>query len=184
LNLHRSAQIAILLVVTIYEALAGCKRSEISKKHSESLLAAPSAINPKYLAYPDGREQLTYLLDTDYPAEATISFISTELHKQRWEPLRDDFLNPGIPSSLVRGWMQYEDASQEPRASVWQWACDWEDAHHNITVYDLKYRYPMSGAHDPPDAKMLHVVALYIPVQVAENMKDATKPDPPKKSSR
>jgi hypothetical protein len=148
--------------------------------HSESLLIAPSAINPKYLAYSDGREQLTYLLDTDYPAESTISFISAGLQKRGWEPLRDDFLNPGLPSSQVRGW-QYEDPSREPRTSVRTWACDWEDRANNITLYGLKYQYPMSGAHDPPDARMLHVVALYIPANVAEKMKQVTRPDQPKK---
>ena len=185
LNQSRSALMFILLVASISEPVAGCKRSsEISKKHSESLLVAPSAINPKYLAYPDGREQLTYLLDTDYPAESTISFISAGLQKRGWEPLRDDFLNPGLPSSQVRGWMQYEDASREPRTSVRQWASDWEDGAHNITLYDLKYQYPMSGAHDPPDARMLHVVALYIPANVAEKMKQVPRPDQPKKYSR
>jgi hypothetical protein len=182
LNLHRSALIAILLVVAILEALGGCKTPpDSAKKHSESLLIAPSAINPRYLAYPDGREQLTYMLDTEYPADSTISFISAELQKRRWEPLHEDFLNPGIPTSEVRGWAQFEDRSEEPRATVRQWACDWEDGAHNITTYSLRYRSPMNGAHDPRDTRMLHIAALYIPAAVAERMKHATKPDQPKK---
>jgi hypothetical protein len=182
LSLCRSALMSILLVASILEPIAGCKRpSESSKKHSESLLVVPSAINAKYLAYPDGREQFTYLLDTDYPAESTISFISAGLQKRGWEPLRDDFLNPGTPSSFVRGWMQYGDASREPRATVRAWACDWEDGAHDITIYGLIHRYPMSGAHDPPDSRMLHVMALYIPAVVAEKMKHVTRPDQPKK---
>jgi hypothetical protein len=77
--------------------------------------------------------------------------------------------------------MQFEDGAQELQANVRQWACDWEDSAHNITVYDLKYRYPMSGAHDPPDSRMLHVVALYTPAAVAEKMKHVTRPEQPKK---
>ena len=174
--------LTLLLVASAMELVGGChRRSDTERKHSESLLVAPSAINPKYLTYSDGREQLTYIVDTDYPAEPTISFISAELLKRHWEPLREDFLNPGLPSSQVRGWMQYEDASREPRTSVRTWACDWEDGAHNITRYDLKYRYPMTGAHDPPDSRMLHVMALYVPAVVAEKMKHVTRPDQPKK---
>ena len=77
--------------------------------------------------------------------------------------------------------MQFEDASREPKESVRQWSCDWEDRAHNITLYDLEYRYPMSGAHDPPDSRMLHVVVLYIPTGVVEKMKHVTRPDRPKK---
>lgn len=177
----QSALTFILLVASVLVVGASQKLPDNAKKHAGSLLVAPSAIDPQYLSFPDGREQLTYMLEAEYPAESTISFVSTELQKRHWEALRDDFLNPSIQSSLRRGWMWYEDASREPRANVRQWACDWEDADHNITAYDLKYRYPMSGAHDPPDTKMLHVVALYIPARVAEKMKRATKPDQPKK---
>jgi len=174
--------LTVLLLASALELVAGCRwRSDTERKHSESLLIAPSAINPKYLAYSDGREQLTYMVDTEYPAEPTISFISAELQKRHWEPLREDFLNPGIPSSQVRGWTQFEDRAQEPRASVRQWGCDFEDGAHNITLYYLEYRYPLSGAHDPPDTRMLHVMGLYIPAEVAEKMKRVSKPAQPKK---
>ena len=172
--------LTVLMLASALE-LVGCHwRSGAERKRSESLLIAPSTINAKYLAYPDGREQLTYMVDTEYPAESTIAFISAELEKRHWEPLREDFLSPGTPLSQVRGWTQFEDRAQEPRATVRQWGCDWEDGGHNITLYHLEYRYPMSGAHDPPNSRMLHLVALYIPANVAEKMKHVTKPDRPK----
>jgi hypothetical protein len=175
----------ILLLASMLEMVGGCQRaSDSAKRHADSLIVAPSAVSPRYLAYPDGREQLTYMVDTEYPAESTIAFLSTQLRNRRWTALREDFLNPGIPTSEVRGWMQFEDASREPRASVRVWGCDWEDGAHNITLYYLEYRYPLSGAHDPPDARMLHVMALYIPAAVAEKMKHVTRPDQPKKQSR
>jgi hypothetical protein len=181
-NLYRSALMLILLLASMLGMVGGCQRpSESAKTHADSLLVAPSAINPKYLAYSDGREQLTYTIDTDYPADSTIFFLSTQLQNRRWTALREDFLNPGIPSSQVRGWTQFEDRSEEPRATVRAWGCDWEDGAHNITTYFLRYRYQMSGAHDPPDSRMLHVMALYIPAAVAEKMKHVTRPDQPKK---
>jgi hypothetical protein len=166
---------ALLLTLALVLVVGCQRRSGTERKHSESLLIAPSAINPKYLAYPDGRQQLTYTVDIEYPAEPTIAFISVELQKRNWEPLREDFLNPGTPSSQVRGWTQFEDQATEPRATVRAWGTDWEDAAHNITTYSLHYRYPMSG-HDPADARMLHVVALYFPAAVAEKLKHATNP--------
>jgi len=174
--------LTLLLLASALELVGGChSRSDTERKHSESLLIAPSAINPKYLAYSDGREQLTYTVDIEYPAESTIAFLSTQLRNQRWIALREDFMNPGIPTSEVRGWMQFEDRAQESRATVRSWACDWEDGTHDITLYYLVYRYPITGAHDPPDTRMLHVMALYIPAAVAEKMKHVTRPDQRKK---
>jgi hypothetical protein len=183
-KLYQFTLILIWLSAAVLE-IGGCQRSsDGARRHADSLLVAPLAVNPKYSAYPDGREQLTYTIDTEYPAEQTISFISAELQKRRWEPLREDFLNPGIPSSQMRGWTQFEDASREPIATVRQWACDWEDGAHNITIYDLKYRYALSGTRDATDSRALQVLALYIPVAIAENMKHVTKPDQPRTQSR
>jgi hypothetical protein len=68
-NLYRSALMLILLLASILEVVGGCQRpSNSARRHADSLLVAPSAINASYLAYPDGREQLTYTIDTDYPA--------------------------------------------------------------------------------------------------------------------
>ena len=174
--------LTVLLLASALELVGGCHwHSDPERKHSESLLIAPSAINPKYLAYSDGREQLIYMVDTEYPAESTVAFLSTQLRNQRWTALREDFMNPGIPTSEVRGWTQFEDRSEEPRATVRAWSCDWEDKAHDITIYGLSYRYPMSGAPDPPDSRKLHVMALYIPAAVAEKMKHVTRPDQPKK---
>jgi hypothetical protein len=182
LNLYLSALMLIMLLASMLEMVDGCQRpSNSAKRHADSLIVAPSAINPAYLAFPDGREELTYLVDTEYPEQSTIAFLSTQLQNRRWAPLSRDFLEPGLGSSEVRGWMEFEDASREPRTTVRQWRVDWEDGKRNVTLYYLKYWYPMSGAHDPPDSRMLHVVALYIPAAVAQNMRHVTRPDQPKK---
>jgi hypothetical protein len=123
-NLYRSALMLILLLASILEVVGGCQRpSNSARRHADSLLVAPSAINASYL-----------------------------------------------------------------RATVRQWSVDWEDGARNITLDDLKYRYPISGAHDPPDSRILHVVALYIPANIvekmksniAEKMKHISRPDKPK----
>src|SRR5215471_14955089 len=74
------------------------------EKYSASLVVAPLAKSPKYLKYQDGRQQVVYTSESEYPGEDVLSFISAELRKQGWKPLPQDFLNPDIPSSHQRGW--------------------------------------------------------------------------------
>jgi hypothetical protein len=65
-----SRLLTVLLLASVLELVGGCRwRSDTEGKHSESLIIALSAINPRYLAFPDRREQLTYTLDTEYPQQ-------------------------------------------------------------------------------------------------------------------
>lgn len=139
-----------------------------STKYSNSLIEVSGAQNPTYLALSEGREQLTYTVAVEYPADKIVAFVSGELQKKGWKPLREDFLNPGIPSFNVRGWASFDDAVQKPAARVYQWMTDWEDRTRDITVYDLEYRYPTSGA---PNRSELHVLELYIPAPTVAKMK-------------
>jgi hypothetical protein len=63
MNLYRSALVVILQLASVLEMVGGCQRPTDSTRHADSLLVAPSAVSSKYLAYPDGREQLTYLVE-------------------------------------------------------------------------------------------------------------------------
>jgi hypothetical protein len=136
----------LLLFSTLLAAAASHQRSNSVEEYSESLLVVPSANSPQHLTYPDGRQQLTYTIDSDYPATGILSFLSSELRKRGWKPLRFDFLNPDMPSSHVRGWTFFEDATQEPRMAVRQWMADWENRAHDITLYNLEYRSPSGAA--------------------------------------
>ncbi len=74
---------------TCYGQVAG------STKYSNSLIEVSGAQNPTYLALSEGREQLTYTVAVEYPADKIVAFVSSELQKKGWKPLREDFLNPG-----------------------------------------------------------------------------------------
>lgn len=180
---HFVTAMTLLLVATLLAAAASHQRSDSVEKYSESLLLSPSAESPRYFTYPDGRQQLTYTIDSDYPAKDMLSFLSVELQKRGWKPLRFDFLNPDMPSSHVRGWTFFEDATQEPRMAVRQWMADWENRAHDITLYNLEYRSPSGAALE---SKTLRVVALYIPAEMVTRMKRETAskmkhPSEPKK---
>jgi hypothetical protein len=138
------------------------------EKYSASLVVAPLAKSPKYLKYQDGRQQVVYASESEYPAEDVLSFISTELKKRGWKPLPQDFLNPDIPSSHQRGWTFFEDHTQKPWKGVYAWNADWENGSHDIVVYALRYESPDNSTRN---LRNLQVIALFIPAEIAAKMK-------------
>ena len=144
------------------------QRANDGEKYSASLVVAPSAKSPKYLKYQDGRQQVIYSTESEYPAEDVLSFIRAELKKRGWKPLPQDFLNPEIPSSHQRGWTFFEDHTQKPWTGVYAWNADWENGSHDIVVYVLRYESPDNSTRD---LKNLQVIALFIPADIAAKMK-------------
>jgi hypothetical protein len=137
------------------------------------LLVAPFSKRPEYLRYPDGRQQLIYANENEYPAEDVLSFLRRELKKRGWKPLTQDFFNPEKPSSERSGWEFMEDQTQKTSKATWLWSAEWENGSQDITMYFLKYESPTNS---PLDSKNLQVTALYIPAEVAAKMKrDAEK---------
>lgn len=153
---------ALLLAATFLAASPSQYPSE--EKYPPSLVVVSPTKNQKYVRYPDGREQLTYLIEAEYPAERVLPFIKGELKKQGWEPLPNDFLNPGIPSSIQRGWTFFQDQTQSPATFVWQWSVDWKNATNDITSYTLAYQATTNSTRNLND---LHVAALFIPAEIA-----------------
>lgn len=144
------------------------QRANDEQKYSASLVVVPSAKSPKYLKYQDGRQQLIYATESEYPAEDVLSFISAELRKRGWRPLPQDFFNLEIPSSHQRGWTFFEDHTQKPWTGVYAWNADWENGSHDIVVYALRYDSPDNSTRN---LKNLQVIALFIPAEIAANMK-------------
>lgn len=91
---------------------------------------------------------VTYLLAESHPAVNAIKQISSRLQALGWKPLLEDFLNPGLPSSHVRGWTQFLDATTQPNREIQQWFAQWQDASGNIVSYTLRYSYPSKGKPD------------------------------------
>lgn len=144
------------------------QRANDEEKYSASLIVAPLAKNPKYLKYQDGRQQVSYAIESEYPAEDVLSSIRAELRKRGWRPLPQDFFNPDIPSSHQRGWTFFEDHTQKPWTGVYAWNADWENGSHDIVVYALKYDSPDNSTRN---LKNLQVIVLFIPAEIAAKMK-------------
>jgi hypothetical protein len=85
--------------------------------YSDALVVASGAEDVRYVKY-EGTDQISYRLQADYPAHHVIETISQSLKDKGWEPLKEDFLNPGLPSSHVEGWTNFTDATRSPERFV------------------------------------------------------------------
>jgi len=165
------ANLAMSLLASVCILSSACYGQAASDdQHSDSLVVVSGGNNPLFVTYSDGRQQVTYTCDAAYPAADVLAYISKELQVNDWKPLKDDFLNPGLASSNVRGWTDFEDGTKHPSTHVFQWTADWENEAHDIVRYGLEYRSPVASTRD---LHALKVVALYIPAATVTEMKQA-----------
>ena len=162
-----SFSLALLAVL-----VSGCqtKANQDPKNYSESLIVLSGATNINY-AKVNNTDQVTYNLRAAYPAPEVTDQLLKKTNDMGWTPLKEDFMNPGLPTSIVRGWSDYEDASRKPNTKVYSWQTDWQNKNGDVLIYGLKYRYPLNSQ---PDMLSLNVVAIYIPAKLAETMKKAS----------
>jgi hypothetical protein len=165
-----------ILMVLAY-LLGGCNtRGTYPTKdnYSDSLVVAPFAHEVRFVKF-HGTDQAAYSLQAEYPADDFINFIERQLESKGWQPLKEDYLNPGIPTSFVRGWGQFADATTRPESTVHQWMTDWENATGSIVRYTLTYRYHTGAS---PEMKTLHVSAVYMPAAIVKAMKQEVRHTP------
>jgi len=107
-----------------------------------------------------GMDKLTYDVVAEFPASAVIGWISKKLERAGWEPLKYDFLNPGLQSSQVTGWTYFLDGTKDPIQCVHQWLGQWKDAAGNFVDYGFRYKRVGCETSDLTD---LEVNAEYVP---------------------
>jgi hypothetical protein len=83
---------------------------------------------------------VSYRLEAEFPAPAVTSEVNSMAAASGWQPLTEDFFNPGIPTSHVRGWTSYLDLSRGPQAAMHQWQSAWRNAAGDLLEYSLWYR--------------------------------------------
>jgi len=141
--------------------------SRARPEFTDSLIVPPRAREVQYGKY-HGADQVSYKIEIDYPADEILSLIATTLKSKGWQPLEEDFLNPGLPSSHVAGWDEFGDLTTHPETTVRQWLAQWENATHDIVWYALRYTYPTG---QPPDLHTLQVFASYVPADIVKREK-------------
>lgn len=155
----------ILLILSLSE-MSGANDQDPAA-YSDALVVASGAEDVRYMKY-EGTDQISYRLQVDYPAHNVIETISQSLKDKGWEPLKEDFLNPGLPSSHVRGWTNFTDATRSPERRVHQWLAQWENDQQDIVCYGLRYEYPQD---ETPNLKSLHVHGIFVPAPLAKEMR-------------
>jgi hypothetical protein len=63
-----------------------------------------------------------------------------------WTAQGEDALNPGIPTSTVRGWTSYIDARHPSRTRRYVWTGEWRNAQGDLASYVFSYVIPENGA--------------------------------------
>ena len=110
-----------------------------------------------------GIRDISYEVDATYPASPFLCELTSHLDQQQWRGLREDALNPGLPSSLVRGWGDYGNATRQPETHVHAWMSPWLNEQGDLLIYALQYEYPEAGT---PDLSVLKVSAVMWPASL------------------
>ncbi|MDO8681899.1 MAG: hypothetical protein Q7N50_00260 [Armatimonadota bacterium] len=132
-----------------------------------SLIVLPGATDVDHVRY-KGNYQLSYKLQERYPAKHALREISARLAKQGWKPLKEDFLNPGLPTSHIRGWTEFYDATRTPEERVRAWASDWKNAKGDVVRYAFYYHSP---TNQPENLSVAQVFANYSPAALAKKQR-------------
>jgi hypothetical protein len=134
---------SLIACFVLTSLLMGCKARPQIYNHSKAFIILKNAEGTFCDLRDEGAIQLSYKLKKDYPASSVLKEISTQLEGAGWQPLKKDYLNPGLPSSYVKGWSDFEDATRPPTTiKVYQWKGSWQDKYGNIVTYIFIYEYP------------------------------------------
>lgn len=158
----RLPRISFTTVLVLWLTACGPSIHQGTPRHTDALIVCPGAEGVSWAEF-EGTDHVGYQVKVEYPAESIISCISKKLSENGWQPLKEDFWNPGLPSSQVRGWTHTTDASGHPEATVDGWATQWQNQAGDIAWYALQYRYPPKGRYT------LFVNAGFIPANKAKN---------------
>jgi hypothetical protein len=162
-------KIILSMAVIGYLLFGGCitSHAEGEQVFSNSLIAVSGARNIQYSKF-RGTDQLSFEIEEDYPAKRTLWEISKNLEEKGWKPLSEDYLNPGRPSSHIRGWSDFIDATKSVEIKVHQWLAQWENRDGDIFWCTLSYSYSRGGSQN---LKNLSVSEIYIPANLARTAK-------------
>ncbi len=152
--------IAPMVVASLLGGSVAAEQPKPEQKMPAAFVVLPGANNVTRHELEGGRQQLTYRVDADYPAQNVIDAITRTLRQRGWSPLQHDYFNRGESSSLVRGWDYYVDEATQPKTSVRYWQVDWR-RQREIVTYRLEYRCPDDSCASTRDLHDLRVITIY-----------------------
>ena len=166
----RPAQAAAALAVLL--SCARFARATLPDELGSALIVLPGAKNVQTRSA-EGGSGTSYDLDVPFPAAAPILEIVKRLEKLGWTALKEDSFNPGIPTSMVRGWTSFIDASKPVRVRRYSWASDWADSRGDRAYYVFRYEAPEAGQ---TPLRSLKVMGSVVPADLHRRMEaDASR---------
>jgi len=172
------ARFTLLLLVTL--ALSNFhQRVDAAETMKPFFVVAPRAKKIQQSKF-QGKDQLFYSVEAEYPAAGVLKVINTRLSKSGWKALDQDWLNPELQSSHIGGWFYYKDQVTTPATSVRGWQADWTNREGDILTYILEYRCPEDLCSSTEGLKDLKVIAIYTPAQLARRIRQSIQSIPKK----
>jgi tetratricopeptide (TPR) repeat protein len=99
-----------------------------------------NAEHVKYFRGESGSILAAYRAHEPYPAKQMLDQIQQGMSKLGWKELKEDWMNPGRPSSLVTGWSDaFAEGTGVPPNFYWQWSADWTDKQGALVTYAFRY---------------------------------------------
>jgi len=175
--MNRLELIALLIIFSFFISCCSSSKHDDPSKYSDALIVVKGAKDLSYRKF-HGTDQLCYNVLTPYPAYQELSELSQKLESKGWEPLKEDYLNPGLPSSHARGWTDFIDATVEPKRQVHQWLAQWEYVNKDILWCSLRYSYPEGKK---ADFDSLKVSLCFVPAKLAMESKKLLLENNPQK---
>ena len=136
----------------------------------------PSATSLQPESSSAGYVGVQYVASIPYPADAFLCEIQAAATAAGFSPLPESWLNPGIPSSVYRGWSSYYDSTKTPAANVHMWQAERTNGSKDILSYSLWYVSASSsqsstGPVPTPSHSAVNVTAGFIPSAMASAIK-------------
>jgi len=154
------------MVPSLGETTPAAKADEEAGREALIVLDGATRVEHGRGAY--GSLFVSFSFTEAYPAPKAIQQISSHLRDLAWVPLKEDWLNPGLPSSHVRGWTDFGDNTGNSPRHVHQWGAQWQDSRGNLVAYSLRYAYPEGG---PRELRSLWVNGTWFPARSVKIMR-------------
>ena len=160
-------------------AVAACAKAGALDQRPAELIVLDGATSVRD-ATRNGVYELTYQLESTYPAANVTSKIEAIFNDTRWSALAEDWLNPGNPSGHSLGWGSLLDSSKTPNTIVHKWSAEWKDTNDNIVIYMLRFGSAVPRDEpflQRPDNHILKVTAAFVPANVVHVLRsDSDQP--------
>jgi len=150
-------------VMAVVVAFAACERRVEQQGPLPSAFFIPNGARDVQHRERQGSHEVSYEVDAPYPASPFLCELTQHMDQRQWRGLREDALNPGSESSLVRGWGDYGNATRKPETHVHSWSAQWRNKDGDLLTYGLQYEYATTAK---PELSKLKVSGLIRPANV------------------